>query len=59
MKTQLVTAIYLQEVELQEKPAETKSRWSHDFLFTGLSGTQNHRITTTDSDPVTLWCNTD
>lgn len=29
MKTQLVSAIHLQEVELQEKASERKSRWSH------------------------------
>lgn len=29
MKTELVSAIHLQEVELREKPAETKSRWSN------------------------------
>lgn len=27
MKTQLVSAIHLQEVELQEKATERKSRW--------------------------------
>lgn len=30
MKSELVSAIHLQEVELQEKPAETKSRWSNE-----------------------------